>query len=94
MEPIKGYDEWKTGEPTNPQDERDVDFLEANLPLCRVCSVRPVFETTSDLSWHVSCSKCGVSMPGDSPEDAAMKWCLLTGRSGFRSCNHEVFLGY
>ncbi len=72
MEPIEGYDAWKTTPPSEVLTDQHISIIEQNLARCPFCGNRPCFEDSVD-GWFVSC-KCGVSMPGDDPIDASAKW--------------------
>ena len=73
MEPIKGYDVWKLSSPVDDRAEQEVDAIERGLDVCPFCFGPSYFED-SDHGWYVTCSSCGVSMPGNDPEGAAEKW--------------------
>lgn len=73
MEPIKGYDEYKLASPVDESAEQEIDAIERGLDVCPFC-FGPAYFEDSDHGWYVTCSACGVSMPGDEPIDAAEKW--------------------
>ena len=73
MESIKGYDEYKLASPYDDRAEQEVDALERGLDVCPFCFGPSYFEDSAH-GWHVTCSSCGVSMPGNDPEGAAEKW--------------------
>ena len=73
MEPIKDYDGWKLASPYDDRAEQEIDAIERGLDVCPFCFGPSYFEDSAH-GWYVTCSSCGVSMPGDEPVDAAEKW--------------------
>ena len=73
MEPIKGYDEYKLASPYDDRAEQEIDAIERGLDVCPFCFGLSYFEESYH-GWYVTCSACGVSMPGNDPEGAAEKW--------------------
>ena len=93
---IAGYDAYKTASPEEYIDQKEVNFLEANLSHCPFCYWKPFFEESKD-GWFVAC-QCGARMPGDDAQDAASKWNVRPrinpSGENVRSVSREHWTGY
>ena len=66
MDSIPFYDDYKLASPYDDRAEQEIDAIERGLDVCPFCFGPSYFEDSAH-GWYVTCSSCGVSMPGDEP---------------------------
>jgi uncharacterized protein (DUF983 family) len=93
VEPIKDYDGWKLASPVDESAEQEIDAIERGLDVCPFCFGPSYFEESYH-GWYVTCSACGVSMPGNDPVEASAKWATRPTVGKLREGERSVWTGW